>query len=199
MEFEAEIDVRWPWPMRRTEGRPMRSAATRTRSRGSAVTRDEDGGHRVQIVVRSHYGDDDDRHRLTDRCKEVAMRLLRWLGVTAVAATVVSGSVVSVNHPASAQPAATVSLSKTASVSSVAPGTPFTYFLDYSCSSLTTTCNGVTITDVLPAQLSLAAADVTLVGTHTPPPPRTTRRRARRRSPWSTPCRPGPPARWPSP
>ncbi len=92
------------------------------------------------------------------------MRLQRWVLLTVVAATVVSGSMIAVIDPASAQPAATVSLTKTASVSSATPGSPFTYFLHYSCSSLTTTCNGVTITDVLPAQLSLAAADVTLVG-----------------------------------
>jgi uncharacterized repeat protein (TIGR01451 family) len=92
------------------------------------------------------------------------MTLLRWLGVTAVALVLISGSMVTLSDPASAQPAATVSLTKSASASSATPGSPFTYFLDYSCSSLTTTCNGVTITDVLPAQLSLAAADVTLVG-----------------------------------
>ncbi len=66
--------------------------------------------------------------------------------------------------PAFAQNEAAVSLSKSATVSSAAPGAPFTYALRYSCSSLVTTCNGVKITDVLPPQLSRAAADVTLVG-----------------------------------
>ncbi len=65
---------------------------------------------------------------------------------------------------ASAQAEAAVSVSKSASVSSAPPGTPFSYALRYSCSSLVTTCSGVTITDVLPPQLSRAVADVTLVG-----------------------------------
>lgn len=65
---------------------------------------------------------------------------------------------------ASTQAEAVVGLSKSPRVASVAPGTPFTYALKYSCSSLVTTCNGVMITDVLPPQLSHLAADVSLVG-----------------------------------
>ena len=42
--------------------------------------------------------------------------------------------------------------------------TPFTYFLSYSCSSLNLDCTGVTITDVIPPQLSRLAADVKLSG-----------------------------------
>ena len=87
-----------------------------------------------------------------------------WGARILVAAGLVAGLLAIMSGSSPAQTTASVSLSKSASVSSATPGTPFTYFLDYSCSSLTTTCNGVTITDVLPAQLSLAAADVTLVG-----------------------------------
>ena len=46
----------------------------------------------------------------------------------------------------------------------MAPATPFTYFLSYSCSSLNLDCTGVTITDVIPPQLSRLAADVKLAG-----------------------------------
>ncbi len=92
------------------------------------------------------------------------MKRGRWVASVLLAAGLVSGLLAALSGSASAQNEASVSLSKSASVSSVAPGTSFTYALRYSCSSLTTTCNGVTITDGLPPQLSRAAADVTLVG-----------------------------------
>ena len=55
-------------------------------------------------------------------------------------------------------------LSLSASVSSVASGTVFTYTLQYQCASLTENCAAATVTDVLPAALSAAASDVTMVG-----------------------------------
>ncbi len=63
-----------------------------------------------------------------------------------------------------AQAPATLTLVKSGPTTPQAPGTPFTYTLSYSCSSLTTTCNGVTIADVLPPELSHAASNVSLVG-----------------------------------
>jgi LPXTG-motif cell wall-anchored protein len=45
-----------------------------------------------------------------------------------------------------------------------APGEPFTYFLSYSCSSLTVDCVGATITDVIPPQLSRQVSDVRFGG-----------------------------------
>lgn len=55
-------------------------------------------------------------------------------------------------------------LTLTASVSTVAVGTKFDYTLQYKCASITENCAAATVTDVLPAALSGAAADVTLVG-----------------------------------
>jgi uncharacterized repeat protein (TIGR01451 family)/LPXTG-motif cell wall-anchored protein len=46
----------------------------------------------------------------------------------------------------------------------VGPGQRFTYFLSYSCSSLTAFCTGARIVDVLPPQLSRAATDVEFGG-----------------------------------
>ena len=61
---------------------------------------------------------------------------------------------------------ATLGLSKSVSLSppQVAPATPFTFFLSYSCSSLSEACVGAKIVDVLPPQLSHAATDVKLQG-----------------------------------
>ncbi len=50
------------------------------------------------------------------------------------------GATVLTTPGAQAQGGSNVTLAKSASVTSVAPGTPFTYALKYSCSSLTTTC-----------------------------------------------------------
>jgi len=55
-------------------------------------------------------------------------------------------------------------LSLSASASSVASGTVFTYTLQYQCASLTENCVAATVSDVLPAALSGAAADVAMVG-----------------------------------
>jgi uncharacterized repeat protein (TIGR01451 family) len=88
----------------------------------------------------------------------------QWIGRVLVALGLVAGLLGALGASATAQSEATVTLSKSASVSSVVPGTPYTYTLEYSCSSLVTDCDGVTITDVLPGQLSLAASNVTLVG-----------------------------------
>jgi fimbrial isopeptide formation D2 family protein/uncharacterized repeat protein (TIGR01451 family) len=57
-----------------------------------------------------------------------------------------------------------VQLSVTASVSNVAVGTVFDYTIQYKCASLTENCAAATVSDVLPAALSSAAADVTMVG-----------------------------------
>jgi hypothetical protein len=57
-------------------------------------------------------------------------------------------------------------LTKSVSLSppEVAPAQQFTYFLSYSCSSLTTDCVGAKIVDVLPPQLSHLITDVKLAG-----------------------------------
>ena len=89
-----------------------------------------------------------------------AFRLLARL---AAATAMVAGVLATFQGPAKAD-TSTLTLVKSASVTSVAVNTPFDYVLKYSCSSLTTTCDGVTITDVLPPELSRAAADVTLTG-----------------------------------
>jgi len=68
--------------------------------------------------------------------------------------------------PAQAQ-TAVLGLTKAVSLPApheVAPATPFTYFLSYSCSSLQQDCAGVTIDDVVPPQLSRLAADIKLSG-----------------------------------
>ncbi len=69
--------------------------------------------------------------------------------------------------PASAQGTSTMTLTKSGPTTPQAPGTQFTYYLSYACSSLETDCPLVTIKDVLPiapGQLSGAEADVTLIG-----------------------------------
>jgi hypothetical protein len=83
--------------------------------------------------------------------------------VAAIGALLVATALTFITSAASAAGEASVSLTKSASTASAPPGTPFTDDLKYSCSSLTTNCAGVTIQDVLPAQLSRAAADVTLI------------------------------------
>ena len=68
--------------------------------------------------------------------------------------------------PASAQ-VAVLGLRKAVSLpapATVAPATNFTYFLSYSCSSLSQDCVGATIVDVLPPELSHLATDVKLAG-----------------------------------
>jgi LruC domain-containing protein/uncharacterized repeat protein (TIGR01451 family) len=55
-------------------------------------------------------------------------------------------------------------LTLTSSVSTVAAGTKFDYTIQYKCASITENCLAATVTDVLPAALSGAATDVTMVG-----------------------------------
>lgn len=90
----------------------------------------------------------------------------RWLSrlvtLLAVAALAFLGSMLMA--PAASAQTSTLTLVKSGPTTPQAPGTPFQYQLSYSCSSLTTTCNGVTITDVLPPELSHAASDVVLIG-----------------------------------
>ena len=95
-------------------------------------------------------------------------RLRRFLGATAAVA-VVAGVAVLPSGTASAQTAG-LGLTKAVQLNpaQAAPGERFTYFLSYSCSSLTTPCENAVITDVLPPQLSRAAADVELGGNFNP-------------------------------
>ncbi len=97
-----------------------------------------------------------------DRHGRWLVRLTRVAGAFGVAAA----SAVVIASPASAQ-TAQLGLSKSVSLpppATVAPNQAFTYFLSYSCSSLSAPCAGGVITDVLPPQLSGAAADVVLSG-----------------------------------
>ena len=90
---------------------------------------------------------------------------LPWIRAL-VALSLAAAPVVLSAGPAHAQ-TAILGLSKSVSLPApheVAPATPFTYFLSYSCSSLNLDCTGVTITDVIPPQLSRHAADVKLAG-----------------------------------
>jgi uncharacterized repeat protein (TIGR01451 family)/LPXTG-motif cell wall-anchored protein len=61
---------------------------------------------------------------------------------------------------------ATLGLHKSVALSPAVapPGEPFTFVLSYSCSSLSADCVGAKIVDVLPPELSHAAADVKLAG-----------------------------------
>jgi hypothetical protein len=95
-------------------------------------------------------------------------RLRRLLGATAAFA-VASSVAVFAAHDAGAQ-TAELALRKSVSLNpaQVAPGDRFTFFLSYSCSSLSDPCRGARITDVLPPQLSRAAADVELGGNFDP-------------------------------
>ncbi len=95
-------------------------------------------------------------------------RLRRLLCATAAVA-VVAGVAVLPSGTASAQTAG-LGLTKAVQLSppQAAPGDRFTYFLSYSCSSLTTPCTDAQIVDVLPPQLSRAAADVELGGNFDP-------------------------------
>jgi uncharacterized repeat protein (TIGR01451 family) len=76
----------------------------------------------------------------------------------------VTGSAVATTSDASAQAPAEVDLAKSASQSTAAPGEDFIFFLSWSCSSLTVACEGATVTDTLPAQVSRAEADVDFSG-----------------------------------
>lgn len=49
-------------------------------------------------------------------------------------------------------------------ITDVQAGETFTYILQYRCVNITQPCENVVVTDVLPPQLSRAAADVTLIG-----------------------------------
>lgn len=66
--------------------------------------------------------------------------------------------------PAQRGAAASLDLSQSASQPTAATGQDFIFFLTWSCAPLTTPCEGATITDTLPPQLSRAAADVQFSG-----------------------------------
>src|SRR5262245_27549564 len=83
-----------------------------------------------------------------------------------VALSLAAAPVLLSTGPANAQ-AAVLGLRKAVSLpapNEVAPATPFTYFLSYSCSSLQQDCTGVTIDDVIPPELSRLASDIKLSG-----------------------------------
>ena len=93
------------------------------------------------------------------------VRRLPWIRAL-VALSLAAAPVVLSAGPAHAQPAV-LGLRKAVSLpapNEVAPATPFTYFLSYSCSSLSQDCVGATITDVIPPQLSRQVQDVKLSG-----------------------------------
>jgi uncharacterized repeat protein (TIGR01451 family) len=87
--------------------------------------------------------------------------LIRALIAASLAATPVLVSAA----PAQAQ-TAQLGLNKSVSLNprQIGPAQQFTYFLSYSCSSLTEPCRGARITDVLPPQLSRLATDVRFAG-----------------------------------
>lgn len=60
--------------------------------------------------------------------------------------------------------AQTLSITKSASVTSVNAGTTFRYTLQYRCVSITNNCQNVVVTDVLPPQLASGASDVAVYG-----------------------------------
>ena len=90
-------------------------------------------------------------------------RLLR----AAIALSLAAAPVIVAGGEATAQTAPLLSLRKSVSLpnpATAAPGEPFSFFLSYSCSSLSTPCVGATITDVIPPQLSRQVADVRFQG-----------------------------------
>jgi hypothetical protein len=92
-------------------------------------------------------------------------RRLPWIRAL-IALSLAAAPVVLSAGPAHAQ-AAILGLRKSVSLpppNEVAPATPFTFFLSYSCSSLSTNCEGATIVDVIPPELSRQVSDVKLQG-----------------------------------
>jgi uncharacterized repeat protein (TIGR01451 family) len=90
-------------------------------------------------------------------------RLLR----AAVALSLAAAPVIVAGGEVSGQTLAVLGLRKSVSLpdpATAAPGEPFTFFLSYSCSSLSTPCVGATITDVIPPQLSRQVNDVRFQG-----------------------------------
>jgi hypothetical protein len=93
------------------------------------------------------------------------VRRLPWIRAL-IALSLAAAPVVLSAGPAHAQ-TAILGLTKSVSLpppNEVAPATPFTFFLSYSCSSLSTDCAGATIVDVLPPELSRQVSDVKLQG-----------------------------------
>ena len=91
------------------------------------------------------------------------LRLLRAF----VALSLATVPVVLSAGPATSQNPALLALRKTVALpppAEAAPGVPFTYILSYSCSSLSAPCEGSTIVDVLPPELSHLVGDVELKG-----------------------------------
>ena len=91
-----------------------------------------------------------------------ARRFARALGTLRVCVIVLALSAVS--PPAVAVDNAEVDIAKSAPKTTAGISEDFTYFLSYSCVSLTTPCDGATVTDVLPPQVSRATADVEFGG-----------------------------------
>jgi uncharacterized repeat protein (TIGR01451 family) len=90
-------------------------------------------------------------------------RLLR----AAIALSLAAAPVLVAGGEVSGQGTAVLGLNKSVSLPSpatAAPGEPFTFFLSYSCSSLSVDCEGATITDVIPPQLSRQVTDVEFGG-----------------------------------
>ncbi|HEX6785686.1 MAG TPA: hypothetical protein VF076_00700, partial [Acidimicrobiales bacterium] len=93
------------------------------------------------------------------------LRRLPWIRGL-VALSLVAAPVMLSEGAAHAQ-TAVLGLSKSVSLPpphEVGPVTPFTYFLSYSCSSLSQDCANATIDDVIPPELSRLAADIKLSG-----------------------------------
>jgi len=81
-----------------------------------------------------------------------------------VALALLAGSAVLASASAGAQTAAEVDIATSASQPTAAPGEDFIFFVSYSCVSLTVPCEGATVTDTVPPELSRAAADVQFGG-----------------------------------
>ena len=75
-----------------------------------------------------------------------------------------AGAAVFATGSAGAQGAAELDLGKAVSQPTAAPGEDFIFFLSYSCSSLTVPCEGTTVTDTLPPEVSRAVPDVQFGG-----------------------------------
>ena len=93
--------------------------------------------------------------------------LLQWrLLLRALIAAALATTPVLVGTGTAQAQTSTLGLTKSVSLNPavIGPAESFTYFLSYSCSSLTTPCTGAQIVDVLPPQLSRLATDVRLGG-----------------------------------
>ncbi len=91
-------------------------------------------------------------------------RLSRMAGGIAAFAIIAGSAIVTMGPAAAQTPAVRVAITKSVSQPTAAPNEDFIFFLSWSCSSLTVACEGATVTDTLPPEVSRAAADVQFSG-----------------------------------